>query len=275
MDETRSFPSQSLLTTIAVIAAIAAIFGGYYWYSHRSQAIVSTAGAPAASTSAAPGPAVTAPAASTESAVMHPIDERESDHSTPREQRDAKFLDALSQVGGWRASALRLLVPTDLIRHIVATVDALTREKLALQTIPTKPVAGVFRVTRSDRGDTIAASNERRYEPYVAALTSLDTAQAAALYRHFYPLFQQAYRDLGYPKGYFNDRLVEVIDELLEAPDPKPPIEVVAPRAMFHYVDPDLEALSPGQKILVRVGPSNESAIKAKLREFRQAVTTP
>ena len=38
------------------------------------------------------------------------------------------------------------------------------------------------------------------------------------MYKQYYPLFQQAYVDLGYPEGYFNDRLVEVIDHLLATP---------------------------------------------------------
>ena len=50
-------------------------------------------------------------------------------------------------------------------------------------------------------------------------MESVDTGRLAALYVRFYPLFQQAYRDLGYPNGYFNDRLVEVIDHLLVTPE--------------------------------------------------------
>jgi len=98
------------------------------------------------------------------------------------------------------------------------------------------------------------------------------TACVAGVYRHFYPLFQQAYRELGYPKGNFNERLVEVIDDLLDAPEPATPPEVVAPGVMYHYVDADLEALPAGQKILVRIGPANEGVIKSLLRQFRQAV---
>ncbi|SPE27529.1 conserved hypothetical protein [Burkholderiales bacterium] len=263
MDQTRSILSQSIGLTVAVIVGLAAIVGGYYWYSNRA----------APSASAPAETAAPAPAAKPESQFLHPIDETDADHSTTLEQSDAKLLEAIAGVPGWRASMLRLLLPKDLIRHIVATVDALAREKLSLQVLPTRPVPGIFQVTGPATGAVIAPSNTRRYEPYVQALTALDTAQLAGLYRHFYPLFQQAYRELGYPNEYFNDRLVEVIDELLEAPDPKPPVAVVAPRAMFHYTDPDLEALSAGQKILVRVGLANESAIKAKLRDLRQALT--
>jgi len=36
----------------------------------------------------------------------------------------------------------------------------------------------------------------------------VDAKAFMAVYTRFYPLLQQAYRELGYPKGYFNDRLV-------------------------------------------------------------------
>lgn len=266
-EQSRSILWKSIGATAVVVIVLAA--GGYYWFLHSSG--VSTSAPPEAP---APAPSAPAPAPTAESEYLYPIDETDSDHTTALDQSDEKILDAITHLQGWRASALRLLVPKDLVRHIVATVDGLTREKLSLQVLPTKPVDGLMQVTGSAKGATISASNAKRYEPYVQALTAIDTAQLASLYRHFYPLFQQAYRELGYPKGYFNDRLVEVIDDMLEAPEPKPPIAVVAPRAMFHYVDPDLEALECGQKILVRVGSANESAIKAKLREIRAAITT-
>jgi Protein of unknown function (DUF3014) len=265
MDETRKILSQSILATIAAITAIAVAAGYWFWHSRHPDA---PPPAPAPAVAEAPAPAKPA------SPYQYPIDDRDADHTLTLEQSDAKFLDALTHLGGWRASALRLFLPSDIIRHIVATVDALPREKVALAVLPTEPVPGTFRVDSSPRGLVISAANERRYAPYVEAFTAVDAAQAAALYRRFYPLFQQAYKELGYPQGYFNDRLVEVLDLLLEAPEPKPPIGVVAPNAMYHYGDPDLEGLAAGQKILVRVGPSHEKAIKARLREFRALITT-
>jgi hypothetical protein len=41
---------------------------------------------------------------------------------------------------------------------------------------------------------------------------------------------------------------------------------------MYQYADPKIEALSAGQKLLVRMGPDNEAIVKAKLRELRAAV---
>jgi hypothetical protein len=86
-------------------------------------------------------------------------------------------------------------------------------------------------------------------------------------------LFQDAYVALGYPDGYFNDRLVEVIDHLLETPEVNDPIELVRPHVLYEYSDPNLEALSSGQKLLLRMGSDNAARIKGTLRELRVLVT--
>jgi hypothetical protein len=92
------------------------------------------------------------------------------------------------------------------------------------------------------------------------------------IYRHYYPLFQQAYTDLGYPDGYFNNRLVEVIDHLLATPDVTGPIRLSQPGVLYEFADPSLEQLSAGQKLFLRMGSENAAALKLKLRELRREV---
>lgn len=275
MDETRSILSQSILWTIGVILAIAAVVGGFYWFNRGPEtppAPAPVAAPPPVAEVTAPAPA---PAPKNDSGAQYPIDDTDSDHTTRLDQSDKKVLEALAQVSGWNTGALRLILPTDIVRHFVATVDALPHEKLPLIVLPTKPVPGAFRVAvHANRGE-IDPENSARYAAFVRALTVLDTAQLVSVYRHFYPLFQQSYKELGYPKGYFNDRFVEVLDELIEAPEPRTPIAVVAPGVMFHYVDPDLEDLPAGQKVLVRIGAANERVVKSRLREIRQSIVTP
>jgi hypothetical protein len=41
----------------------------------------------------------------------------------------------------------------------------------------------------------------------------------------------------------------------------------------YQFADPKLEALPAGQKLLIRMGPQNASVIKAKLQQFRAAIT--
>lgn len=89
-------------------------------------------------------------------------------------------------------------------------------------------------------------------------------------YVRFYPLFQQAYANLGAPDRYFNDRVIDVIDHLLRTPDPTQPVAVVRDeRGRYRFVDPALEGLSVGQKAIVRLGPQQASAVKAQLQRIR------
>jgi hypothetical protein len=108
----------------------------------------------------------------------------------------------------------------------------------------------------------------------VSILDKVDMQRLVAVYLHFYPLFQKAYQDLGYPNGYFNDRLVQVIDGLLDTPQVSGPIQLSRPNVMYVFADPALEARPAGQKILIRMGPENASAVKSKLLELRAAITS-
>ena len=164
------------------------------------------------------------------------------------------------------------LVPKDIIRHAVVTVDNLPRKKVAAELRPVKPTAGKTVVTGSEESLVLSPDNYQRYAPLVQAVRAADTKQVARIYFHFYPLFQQAYENLGYPQKYFNDRLIEVIDDMLKAPEISGPIELVQPRVFYEYKDPELESRSSGQKLLIRMGPANEAVVKAKLRELRATI---
>jgi len=120
---------------------------------------------------------------------------------------------------------------------------------------------------------TVAAGNAARYAPYVQALERIDAKQLAGVYLRFYPLFQQAYEELGYPQAYFNDRLVASIDHVLAAPEPSVPPRLTQPKVLYEFEDPQLEALSAGQKAMLRMGPDNAQRLKAKLRALRAEIT--
>jgi len=185
---------------------------------------------------------------------------------------DAPLHASLSSLGGTQGLE-PLLRPEMLVRHIVVTVDNLPRKRVAVELRPVRPVPGHFGATGDEQASTLDPANYARYAPYVKLAQQIDLQQFAALYFHYYPLFQQAYQNLGYPNGYFNDRLVAAIDDLLAAPDLPGPVELVRPNVMYLYGDPKLEDLSAGQKVLLRMGPDNAAIVKARLRELRALVT--
>ena len=115
---------------------------------------------------------------------------------------------------------LNFLQVDGFVRRAVATVDNLPRERATSRVWPVQPAPDRFTVQgaaprrpsapRTPRATRLSCSSSNRSMP----------RSAAALYAKFYPLFQQAYEELGYPGRYFNDRLVAVIDHLLQAPEP-------------------------------------------------------
>jgi hypothetical protein len=48
----------------------------------------------------------------------------------------------------------------------------------------------------------------------------------------------------------------------------------VRPHVLYQYADADLEALSSGQKILLRMGPQHRAAVRERLNELRDALGT-
>jgi len=52
----------------------------------------------------------------------------------------------------------------------------------------------------------------------------------------------------------------------------KGPIALVQPGVQYQYADPKLEALSAGQKAMLRMGSANAAVVREKLRALRAAL---
>jgi hypothetical protein len=180
--------------------------------------------------------------------------------------------DALTAVFG-NSSLAQYVLFDGFVRRVVASVDALPRKSVPQRVLPFKPVPGAFVTAGQAEGLLIARENAARYTPYVRVAEAVDTRQLVAVYVRFYPLFQQVYVELGYPNGYFNDRLIATIDDLLAAPEAPDAVPLTQPKVLYAYADPELEALSAGQKMMLRMGNDNAARIKAKLRDIRRALT--
>jgi len=198
-------------------------------------------------------------------------------------ERDLRPLPALDQSDGYFRLELvdllgpgsgELIVESGLIERIVATVDNLPRQRIAERIRPLAALPGRFTAEGQDDSGQylLGESNFRRYDGLVEQFAGVDMQRALEVYRRYYPLFQKAYVGLGYPDGYFNDRLVEVIDHLLATPEVAAPIELVRPNVLYEFADPELEALSGGQKLMLRLGPSNRRRVREKLEEMRALV---
>lgn len=248
---------------VIVIVALAA-----WWYFSRMPGVDFSRQGPAPS---GPAKASTAPVP-----IEHPISEAQTVPAPatttplpPLDTSDDAVASALASIPGADGLA-GLLLSRGLIPHIVATVDALPRRSIGASILPLRTPKGAFAVDTSSGKPMLDSKDFARYDPYMKIAAAVDTRTLVTWYVHWYPLFQQAYRELGYPQGYFNDRLIAAIDDMLAAPNAQPPIALTA-TADGHYVfaDPTWESLSVGQKLMIRIGPEHERTLKAKLRSIR------
>jgi hypothetical protein len=242
---------------VLMIVLLGAGAGYYFWTQDRP--LQPQQAAPLAMP---PGP--DAPEAAEAPAVRYPVPAAEEQPARPLpalENSDPMMRESVSGLVGRKAFDA-MVRPTQLIRNIVATVDNLPRETAPQRVMPLEPVPGRF---------APGAANAKRYVPYVRVLESLDSRVLVQRYVESYPLFQQAYAELGYPNRNFNDRLVEAIDDMLAAPEPAT-LELAQPRVLYEFADEDLQRRSAGQKIMMRMGADNARRVKAKLREIRGAL---
>jgi len=266
-----------LVAGVALVMLIAAAL--YLWRRQQPSAVEPQTPPPVAV--AAPTGAQPAAPPASEPSIKHPIEvPAEDQRSTAPPDVEA----TLAELFG-RKAVLSMFQTQDFARRFVATVDNLGRSRAPVAVWPVNPTGGRLVVEKRDGNEVIGADNGLRYTPFVLLVETVDLRKAVAAYARLYPLLQQAYEDIGFPKRYFNDRLVEVIDQLLATPDVNEPLKVRLPEingplqperpwVLYEFDDPALQSLSAGQKILLRMGPVNERRLKGKLAELRRLVTT-
>jgi hypothetical protein len=243
----------------AVLVLIAGAVLLFSWRANRHTPAPAAATTPAAPPAAVP-------------AIQNPVPEAPTAQPLPPLQAsDGPLHDAITDLVGKRPTD-SLFKPEQLVRHFVVTIDNLSRKKAAFESRPTKPLPGTFMAKGDEQHAVLDPANYQRYAPIMQLVQMVDSKRLAGLYFHYYPLFQQEYQNQGYPNGYFNDRMVVTIDNLLATPDVMGDIVLVRPNVMYQFADPNLEDLSAGQKALLRMGPQNAAIVKGKLRELRAQI---
>lgn len=214
------------------------------------------------------------PAEPVEPPVKHPLPPVDQDEALPSlEASDAPVQASISDLIGLEA-AKQLLSPENLVRNIVVSIDNLPEQRVAERIRPLQRLSGDFAVSGTEDAPVLDPANYERYKPVVRTIQSLDTQKLVATYQRYYPLFQESYEGLGHPPKYFNDRVIQVIDHLLETPEVRDPIPLARPSVQYEFANRDLESLSAGQKLLIRMGGENAAAVKQKLKEVRAAIAS-
>jgi hypothetical protein len=288
--------SNSRMPRVIAAAALLAVLGYLGWILTAPEPVdlVSTPQVPVAvAPPVAVQPEPAEPALAEPAAIENPIEALTAEDALTApvavpalNGSDSLVAEQLTTLLG-RKSVLGFLQLDGFVRRVVATVDNLARSQASAKLWPVNPTPQRFTTQKqSNGGEVIHPDNSKRYAALVQMIEAVDTTKAVDLYRGLYPVFQQAYEELGFPKGYFNDRLVQVLDHLIATPMPTEPLAVtlvevkgtvpsLRPWVRYEFADPEREAMSAGRKMLLRTGPDNQRRLQAKLKEIRQRVAKP
>ena len=161
------------------------------------------------------------------------------------------------------------LAEDQIVRKFVVFVENISRGEFPQTGLPYKGLGQEMPVNEIDDNlfvmDQVAHS---RFDQVVSTFVETDTDSAVIIYHMLSPLFQQAYAEIGFRNVSFDETLRAAINNVLRTTNMEGPYQLVKPSVMYLYADSSVENLAEVHKQLLRIGPDNTSALKAKLREF-------
>ena len=161
------------------------------------------------------------------------------------------------------------LAEDQIVRKFVVFVENISRGEFPQTGLPYKGLGQEMPDSEIDDNlfvmDQVAHS---RFDQVVSTFVETDTDSAVIIYQKLLPLFQQAYAEIGFRNVSFDETLRAAINNVLRTTNMEGPYQLVKPSVMYLYADSSVENLAEVHKQLLRIGPDNTSALKAKLREF-------
>jgi hypothetical protein len=189
-------------------------------------------------------------------------------------RENARTLSSNPKLADW-------LKVTNIIRRVTAAVDRVADGASPRASLKFLVPQKEFSVQKKGEKFYVDPQSYTRYDLAADVFQSLNAEGIARIFKEFKPLFQEAYRELGYKDRDFQDTLVQAIKEILRTPLVEGDVlleeneEKGVSTLAATMADEKLEDLSDAQKHLLRMGPKNTAKIQAKLREIAQAMGIP
>ena len=244
------FDSRVVVAAVVVLALVAAAV--YFVRLRQKPAVPATAPV----TAAAAVRSQNLPVEAADDIAVPPLDESDT--------LVRQLVSKLSQhplVAAW-------LTTEHLIRNFAVVVQNIADRELPNKHLASVRPKGAFAVVTEGQKTFIDPASYRRYDAYADAFAAIDAHGAARLYATLKPRISEAFRDLGNPKGDADATLKRAIADLLATPAVDARIPLAQQSVMYTFEDPALQALSPAQRQLLRMGPRNTRLIQQKLREI-------
>lgn len=168
---------------------------------------------------------------------------------------------------------LRYLAGEQILRRFVIFVDNVRSGSIPEQEVPFLRDLGQLRLREQGEDQFLMeVDSYARFTPLLDSLLGMEDRQALALYHALYPLLQEAYAEIGYPRVDFTDTLLAAIDGVLDAELPEGPFLLTRPSVMYLFANEEIERLNDVQKLLLRMGPDNAQRLRERLRQLRSSL---
>lgn len=242
-------PRKSWPAVLTLGALIAVVSGGYAFYVSRHPV------------------EMTPPVAQAQPNILQSPKALDPELSAADAEKEVRtFLKALSP------KLAALLTGPELLRRVVGAVQLAADGESWLHLFPELRPAKAFEVTQRGKKLFIDPKSYLRYSELTAAITAVDAQAAGRAYRKLRPIFAQVFSEIAPPGASFDDALLRVLASVENAKLIDGDVELLPRGLVYQFKDPALEAASPTQKLLLRLGPSNARALQAQAHAFSEAI---
>ncbi len=263
--------NKSILIAVAVLVILLLGAGVLYWYY---------TGPPAAP------PAIEQPKAAEPSQPPPPAEVKVAEEKEAPPQPEVK-MPALDQSDDFVRQMMKNLSPhgklaewlkiKDIIRVFVAAVDNIANGKSPRPQLGFLSPGQAFQVSEKRDRIYLDPKGYGRFDIISDAFVSLSSSRTVQVYQTLKPLFQEAYRELGYPQKDFHTTFIRALKRILDTPIVEREILLKEEGKGLNYIliDEGLEEMNEVQKHLLRLGPKNTQKIQQKVREIALALGVP
>lgn len=242
---------------VAVLLLVVAAATAWWWFSGRSDDAPTLTG-PVVSDSARAG--ATTGETQPELGDLPPLEESDGPIRAIAER-----LSAHPRWAAW-------LVTDRLVERFAGAVASLAADRSPREQVPFMVPEAAFSVQEDGDRLVVDPASFRRYDAYAEAIDGLDVDGAVRLYRQVHPLLSEAYAELGLPAEQFDADFLRAMENLIAVDVPEATLEVREGVEAYEFVDPALEARTPAEKHMFRMGPQNAARVQAKLRTLVDAL---
>lgn len=158
-----------------------------------------------------------------------------------------------------------------LVRKLAVLADGVGRGEWPRKPIDFMKPPGRFDVIEKDGRLYADPRNAARFDAAIDLLESIDPDSAARTLDLLGPLLDAALRELGATDD-GRTTMIESIDTILETPEVQGEYELVRPKVLYVYADPEIESRPPLEKQLLRLGPNNALRVKKYLGRLREGM---